>query len=139
MVSERGKMDVGLLILRLGIGATLLYHGVSKLVEGPEKWEHMGQALGTFGITVVPTLWGILACAAECLGGLALIVGLLFRPFCVILLGVMAVAAAIHLGQGEPLYKASHALRMAVVYLSLLFIGPGRFSLRKSSRKPKEL
>ena len=56
-------------------------------------------------------------------------VGLLFRPACVALLGTMIVAAMSHLGRGQTLLQASHAIEDGIVFLGLFFTGPGAYSI----------
>ena len=121
--------DIGLLILRIGFGCMFLYHGLPKLFGGPEKWEGLGGAMATFGITFIPAFWGFMAAISEALGGLCLILGLFFRPACILLTITMVVAAASHLGRGEGLRGSAHALKAAIVFLSLILIGPGKYSL----------
>ena len=41
----------------------------------------------------------------------------------------MGVAASMHLGKGEGLLAASHAIELGILFFSLLFIGPGRYSV----------
>ncbi len=128
----------GLLVLRLGIGLMFIQHGSLKLMGGPMLWEKLGQAAGNFGITVYPVFWGFLAAATETLGGLFLILGILFGPSCFFLMIVMVVAATMHLKRGDGLQGASHAMEMAIVFLSLMWIGPGAYNLGekiKSRRK----
>jgi len=50
---------------------------------------------------------------------------------CFLMLGAMAVAASMHLGQGDGLSVASHAIEAGIVFLSLLVIGPGKYALGK--------
>ncbi len=121
--------DYGLLLLRLGVGAMFLAHGAPKLLEGPGKWEHLGGAMGYLGVYAMPVAWGLAAALSEFFGGLCLILGWFFRPACLLLGLTMAVAANMHLGKGEGLLAASHAIELGLVFFSLLFVGPGRFSL----------
>ncbi|HXV21874.1 MAG TPA: DoxX family protein [Desulfuromonadales bacterium] len=123
--------EFGLLLLRLGIGAMFLYHGWPKLVGGPEKWEKVGLAMQFAGVHAVPTAWGLAAALSEFAGGLCLILGLFFRPACLLLTITMAVAANMHLGKGEGILAASHAIELGILFFSLLFIGPGRYSVDK--------
>jgi len=123
--------DLGLLILRVGIGAMFMVHGYPKISGGPEKWTQLGSVMGMFGIKMVPQFWGFLASLAEFGGGFCLILGVLFRPACFLMLGAMAVAASMHLGQGDGLSVASHAIEAGIVFLSLLVIGPGKYALGK--------
>jgi putative oxidoreductase len=44
----------------------------------------------------------------------------------------MFVASMMHLNQGHGLKEAAHAVELAIVFLGLLFIGPG--SIRFSSK-----
>ena len=121
--------DIGLLILRIGFGCLFLFHGLPKLFGGPEKWERLGAAMGTFGITFLPGFWGFMAAISESLGGICLILGLFLRPACILLTITMLVAAASHLSRGEGLGGAAHALKAGIVFLSLILIGPGKYSL----------
>ena len=121
--------DIGLLILRLGIGGMFLFHGAPKIVGGPEKWEQLGMAMGNFGIHFLPVFWGFMASFAEFFGGIMLILGLFFRPACMLLTINMTVAASMHLSRGDGLGGASHAIEDGIVFLSLIFIGPGKYSL----------
>jgi putative oxidoreductase len=106
-----------------------LYHGLPKLFGGPEKWEMLGGAMATFGITFIPAFWGFMAAISESLGGICLILGLFLRPACILLTITMLVAAVSHLSRGEGLGGAAHALKAGIVFLSLILIGPGKYSL----------
>ncbi|MBD3241973.1 MAG: DoxX family membrane protein [Chitinivibrionales bacterium] len=121
--------DIGLLILRVGIGIMFLFHGWPKLAGGPERWAGLGQAMSTFGITAAPALWGFLAAVSEFFGGLLLIAGLFTRPACMMMLATMLVASSMHLARGDGILGASHAIELGIVFLSLLFIGPGKYSI----------
>ena len=121
--------DFGLLFMRLGIGAMFVMHGLPKLMAGPDKWTQLGGAMQYLGISFLPIAWGLAAALSEVVGGLLLVFGLLFRPACLFLTLTMAVAANMHLGKGEGLMAASHAIELGLLFVSLLFIGPGRFSV----------
>ncbi len=122
-------MKMGLFVLRVGIGIMFICHGWPKLVGGPETWTGLGQAMGTFGITFAPAFWGFMAAFAETAGGAALLAGVLVRPFCVLLLITMVVAAGMHIGAGDGFAKISHPLEMMIVFVALFLSGPGAFSL----------
>lgn len=123
--------DFGLLVLRIGLGVMFLWHGAPKLLGGPEKWEKLGSAMTSTGINAIPVFWGFMASFSEFFGGICLILGLLFRPACTLLTITMAVAASMHLGKGDGLNGASHAIEDGIVFLSLLLIGPGKYSIDK--------
>ncbi len=120
--------DQGLLILRLGLGVMFMWHGWPKIAGGPHFWHMLGMATGHVGIHFAPTFWGFMAAFAEFGGGIMLIAGFLTRLACVLLVVDMLVATSMHLGMGQGLAVASHAIECGIVFLSLILIGPGKFS-----------
>ena len=123
--------DVGLLILRIGIGSMFVGHGLPKMVAGPTRWAELGEAVGHLGIHVgPPAVWGFLAALSELLGGILLATGVLFRPACLLLLSTMVVATITHVNNGDDFDQTSHAAEMGVLFLSLLLIGPGPWRIR---------
>jgi len=131
-VSSTKTMNWGLLCIRVGVGVMFIRFGVPKLIGGPERWEELGGAMATFGITVAPVFWGFMAAFSEAVGGLALLVGVLFRPFCFLLLATMLVAVSMLMGNGADLMKYAHALNLAIVFFGLLISGPGSYNLGKT-------
>ena len=121
--------NVGLLLLRVGIGVMFILHGYPKVAGGPDTWANVGGALGALGIDFAPTFMGLMAALSEFGGGILLVLGLLTRPACFFLLGTMIVATVMHVTSGDPFQKYSHALEAAILFFSLLLIGPGRLSL----------
>ncbi len=121
--------DIGLLTLRVGIGAMFVLHGLPKLIAGPETWTMLGGSMKALGIGFAPTAWGFMAALSECAGGILLILGFFTRPACFFLLTTMIVATMMHIGKGDPFLKYSHAMESGILFLSLILIGPGRFSL----------
>jgi putative oxidoreductase len=121
--------DAGLLILRIGFGIMFAMHGAPKMFGGPEKWNAIGMAMGTYGINFLPVFWGFMAAFAEFGGAILLAFGLLFRPACMLMLFTMFIAASMHMAKGQGLDAASHAIEAGVVFLSLILIGPGKYSL----------
>jgi putative oxidoreductase len=121
--------DQGLLILRVGLGIMFIYHGWPKIIGGPHFWHMLGMSTGHLGIHFAPTFWGFLAALAEFGGGILLLAGFLTRLACAFLFIDMFVATSMHLGNGQGLAIASHAIECGIVFLSLILIGPGRFSI----------
>lgn len=117
--------EIGLLILRIGMGIIFVLHGWPKLTGGPDTWTALGSAFSVFGISFAPGFWGFLAMVAELVGGLALISGILFRPFLILLTITMITAAGMLLNSGAGFTKASHPITAGIVFISLLFIGSG--------------
>jgi putative oxidoreductase len=125
--------DFGLLLLRLGLGAMfVLVHGWPKLKAGPAAWRKVGEAMGYLHVHFAPEMWGLLAALAEFGGGILLILGLLFRPACGALTFTMAVAATMLIHEKGFGIASSQPIELGIVFLALIFIGPGRFSLDKS-------
>lgn len=123
--------DVGLLIIRVGLGAMYIFHGYPKLLGGPEGWAGLGASTKYVGITFAPVFWGFMAALTETLGGFLLLIGLAFRPVCALLVINLIVATAMHLGMGDGLKGAAHAVEGAIVFAGLFFVGPGRYSVDK--------
>lgn len=123
--------DTGLLILRIGLGIMFMFHGAPKMFGGPERWGKIGMAMGNFGIDFLPAFWGFMAAFSEFFGGVLLISGLFFRPACILMTITMIVAASFHMGRGDGLMGASHAIENGIVFLGLILIGPGKISLDK--------
>ncbi|WP_400191049.1 DoxX family protein [Hymenobacter sp. B81] len=130
-------VDLGLLLLRIGLGLMFVLHGYPKLMGGPEKWLGVGLAMENLGISFAPKVWGFLAALAETLGGQLLALGLLFRGACVFLLLTMIVAAVAHIAQGEGFGGYSHAVESGIVFLALAFIGPGKYSVDQALFPPR--
>jgi putative oxidoreductase len=130
--SNLGKYkNTGLLIIRLGLGIMFMFHGYPKLLGGPDNWAAVGAATKHVGINFFPVGWGFMAAAAETFGGFFILLGLAFRPATILLAITMAVAATMHIKNGDGLNDASHAIEAAVVFIGLTFIGPGKYSVDK--------
>ncbi|MDX1763979.1 MAG: DoxX family protein [bacterium] len=124
--------DWGILFLRIGLGIAFLFHGVPKLLGGPGAWAGLGSAaMAPLGISFAPAAWGLMAALSETVGGLLLILGLLFRPACLLLAITMMVALNMHVSKGDPFKVYSHAMEAGIVFLALTLIGPGRFVVKR--------
>jgi len=123
--------NLGLLIIRIGLGIMFIYHGYPKLMGGTQNWKDIGESMKYVGIHFWPVVWGLLAAVTECFGGFLLIIGLAFRPVCILMLINLIVAALMHLGTGDGLGGAAHAIEDAVTFAGLIFIGPGKYSVDK--------
>lgn len=128
----------GLLLLRAGIGVMFIFHGWPKLIGGPEKWTGLGKAIQSIGlyfgdrIDWLYTVFGFLAAFAEAGGGLLMILGLFFRPSMMLLASTMFVAFMMHFTKGDDFGAWSRPLEMCILFVALIFIGPGKFSIDKS-------
>jgi putative oxidoreductase len=125
--------DWGLLFLRVALGSFYLYvHGWHKLAGGMHAWREIGLATHYVGVRFAPVFWGLMAALSETLGCALFILGFLFRPACLMLLITLSVASAMHMGKGQGLEIASHAIELAILFFSLLFIGPGKYSIDRN-------
>ncbi len=138
LCKDSGKAkDLGLLLLRVGIGLIFINHGYSKLMGGHEKWLWLGSKMSHLGITPAPVFWGFMAAASEFIGGIMLVLGLGTRIAAFFMACVMAVAVVMHISQGDGFSGAAHALSLLVVFLSLLISGGGAYSMEHMFCKKK--
>ena len=124
--------DGALLFLRVALGGFFIYaHGWPKLAGGLAKWKVIGgMGMKNLGISFWPGFWGFMAAFSESIGVAFLILGLFFRPSCLLLVITMGVAALSEY-RAHGLGDASHALELALVFTALIFIGPGKYSIDK--------
>jgi putative oxidoreductase len=136
LLSNFSHVNVGLLLIRLGIGLSMLvFHGYGKLTGGPEAWTRIGANMESLGVGFAPAFWGLMAALSESVGSVLLMLGLFFRPATALLAFTMFVAVLRHLNlppdaAGAGWRGASHALELLVVYVGLLVAGPGKYRLR---------
>ncbi|MDR3405865.1 MAG: DoxX family protein [Chthoniobacter sp.] len=120
--------DAALLFLRVTLGLEFIYlYGWPRLAGGLAKWKAVGMAMHHVGITFWPAFWGFMAAFSESIGMGLFIIGLAFRPSCALLIITMTVAALSEY-HGHHLSEASHPLELALVFITLLFVGPGKYS-----------
>jgi putative oxidoreductase len=135
------SVDIGLLMIRIGIGALFIVFGIPKFAGGADKWAELGHAMGLFGINYAPEFWGFMCAFAEAVGGAALILGIWVRPFAAMLFINMIVAATLLLhGAKHPFTMESFGawsrpVELAFVFFGLLIAGGGRFCLLPSLLK----
>ncbi len=121
--------NFGLLVIRVGLGIMFVYHGLPKLMGGEKTWEQLGNSTKYVGIHHWPVVWGLLCAVVETFGGFLLVLGLAFRPVCMLLLINLIVAAASQYSSGGGLQEAAHAIEDAIMFTGLIFLGPGKFSV----------
>jgi putative oxidoreductase len=126
LLYSENQRDLGLLILRIGIGIAFMMHGYPKLFMGGAA----GLAKGLAAAGIPGGIVGAyMAGMAEFFGGMALIFGILARPTAAAMAFNMLVALTFHLSRGDPFLTYSHALESGILFLSLLITGPGKYSL----------
>ena len=128
-MNELGR-DIGLLVLRIGVGAMMVFsHGLSKLVHFSEYSTRFSDPIG------LGSFWSlILVIFAEFFCATAVVLGLLTRLAVVPLMVTMAVATFI-VHVNDPWSKKEFALLYFIPFLTLMFTGSGRFSLDALIRK----
>jgi putative oxidoreductase len=118
------KIDLALLLMRLGFGGTmLLSHGLPKLFNYAEK-------SGTFAdpIGLGPQVSLGLAIFAEAFCSLGIITGFFTRLAAIPLAFTMFVAAVV-VHSDDPWAKKELAVVYFIAFLALIIAGPGRISL----------
>lgn len=121
--------NLGLLLLRVGIGLVFMRLGYGILAGGSEQWAQLGAMMGNIGIHFWPTFWGLCAGIIEFVGGLSLVLGLFVRKWVVFMAFVMLIAVIFHAKHGDQWTVLSYPLAMLFVFLALLMLGSGAYSL----------
>lgn len=129
MNKEFKYTDLGLLLLRIGIGAMFIAHGWGKLIGGPDKWMKVGEKVSLIGIEFGHVFFGFMAAFAETFGGLFLILGVLWIPANLLLLMTMIVATNYHIVNEDSFPDISHSAEAGILFLALILIGPGKYRL----------
>ena len=129
-MSDADTIDFALLLLRCGVGAVMLAHGINHIrpnIDGTASW------FGSMGMKPAK-LHAWLASVTEIVGGLLLVIGLL-TPFAAAgVVGVMFVAWAInHRGNGFFIFNPGegweYVMTLGIVGLAIGTVGPGAWSL----------
>jgi putative oxidoreductase len=117
------QLNLALLILRIGAGSLMLTHGVPKLMMILDGNFAFGDPLG-----MGPELSLILVTFAEFLCAIFVMAGLWSRLAVIPLIFAMAVAAFIA-HAGDPFVEKELSLFFLITFTTLLFSGPGKYSL----------
>ena len=129
LLSSRWAQEIGLMIIRIGIGAIFVRHGYPKIVGGTQSWMWLGSQMSNIGIYFAPLFWGFIAACTEFFGGMLLITGLATRFASFLLAFQMFVALMHHLNKGDSFNIYSHPLSLLIVFLGLMVAGAGCYSL----------
>jgi putative oxidoreductase len=123
--------DVGLLVLRVAVGAIFIVHGAGDIFEAGVS--NNIQNYRDAGIPLAE-LSAPFAAYVQFLGGIMLIAGVLSRVVAIGMVIVMAGALIfVHAGEQIPMGQdgsgSGFALIMGAASLALVLTGPGRFSI----------
>jgi putative oxidoreductase len=122
--------DIGVLVLRLIIGFTFAFiYGLMKIEGGPELWAMIGGTMNNVGIASGHTFWGFMASLSEFGGGILLMLGLFVRPVVLFMAFTMIMATTTHLAMKDQWYNVFQPVEMFGVFVALLFLGAGKYSL----------
>ena len=116
---------LGLLVLRIALGAVMIAHGYQKVFGGMQHFQQMLHGLG------IPAWMAYLSAAAEFGGGILVVVGLLtrFAAFA-ILIDMLVAITKVHLHHGlVGAMGFEFPMGMAAIAFSLIFTGAGPISI----------
>lgn len=115
--------DLALLFLRVGASLMLLTHGWSKITNFSERLNNFGDPIG-----LGPAVSLQLVIFAEFFCTIFLMLGFMSRVFLIPLIINMAVIAFVVHGD-DPFNRQELPLMYLLVFVVLLFMGPGKLSL----------
>ena len=128
-------LDLGILVLRLGLGIMFMAHGLQMafgLFGGPGVKGFSGMLSG---LGFVPAIfWSYVASYTVLLGGLFLIVGIQTRPVAVLLLiFILTAGIKVHLSKGFFITNGGfeYTFVIAAACLALILLGPGKFGISR--------
>jgi putative oxidoreductase len=123
------REDTAKLLLRVGLGALILLHGIAKMINGP------GYIVGLVSKAGLPPALGYLVYVGEVLAPLLLIAGVWTRAAALVVAGNMVVALMlVHTGDLFNLSKSGGwAIELQAMYLlgalAVALLGAGRYSV----------
>ncbi len=130
MEYTRKSKDIGIFILRIGIGgAFMIIHGWPKITGGPDLWLKLGGAMSNLGITFAPEFWGIMSAVTEFGGGVLIFLGLFTRVAAFFLTFNMIIATIQLLSNHLPWNQVIYPIEILSAFTALIFFGGGRYSL----------
>lgn len=123
--------ETGLLLIRASIGLIFIILVAPVLWNGQGSWEHFGSAMRDLDFHSHYKFWGFTGALLACAGGVLMILGLFFRVGVLFVL-VVTVVHLVGIWGGGGFYSRMPSLEMAILLVSLLFIGPGKYSVDKN-------
>lgn len=124
--------ETGLLLIRASIGLIFIIIIVPVLWNGQGSWEHFGSAMRHLDFHSHYKFWGFVGAVAAFAGGILMVLGLFFR-IGVLLALIITLAHLIALWDNNgDFHTRLPALEMSILLFSLLFVGPGKYSVDKS-------
>ena len=115
--------QIGLLVLRVGFSGMILTHGIPKLQKIIAGDFSFGDPMG---IGATPSL--ILACIAEIVFPILIIIGYKTRLATIPVIFTMAVAAFI-VHPADPFRVQEMSILYLIAFLAIALLGPGKYSV----------
>jgi len=116
----------GLTLVRLAVGAFLIYHGweifSESKINGYLQWDQFKNSNGKLMVYSGK--------AAELIAGILFVLGLFTRIACLLIIGVMCYIA-FFLGKGIIWHDNQHPFLFVLLAMVFFFTGPGNYSLDK--------
>lgn len=124
--------ETGLLLFRASIGLVFIILIAPILWSGSGSWQNFGSAMRNLDFRSHFAFWGFVGAILGCAGGILMILGLFFRLGVLFALAVTAVHLLSVIHNRGDFYVRLPAFEMSILLLSLLFIGPGKYSVDKN-------
>jgi putative oxidoreductase len=124
--------ETGLLLFRASIGLIFIILLVPILWAGQDSWEHFGSAMHHLDFHAHYKFWGFVGAILGCAGGILMILGLFFRVGVLFTLVITAIHLVSVVHSRGDFFSRLPAFEILILLLSLLFIGPGKYSVDKN-------
>jgi putative oxidoreductase len=124
--------ETGLLLFRASVGLVFIILIAPILWSGTGSWEHFGSAMRNLDFHSHYKFWGFVGAILGCAGGILMILGLFFRIGVLFALAVTIVHLVAVIHNRRDFFVRLPAFEMTILLLSLLFIGPGKYSVDKN-------
>src|ERR1043166_1289687 len=121
----------GLLLIRASLGLIFIFL-LAPILWSPGSWEHLGSAMRHLDFHSHFKFWGIAGALLGCIGGVLMVLGLFFRigVLCALLVTIVDLIALWSSRGG--IAARLPALEMTILLVSVLLIGPGKYSVDKN-------
>lgn len=124
--------ETGLLLFRASIGLIFIILIAPVLWSGQGSWERFGSAMHHLDFHSHYRFWGFLGGILGCVGGVLMVFGLFFRIGVLFALAITLVHLVAVWDSHGDFHTRLPALEMAILLVSLLLIGPGKYSVDKN-------